>query len=90
MNIVHQYEAFKMKKNNNNGAWKCIWNLSSLNWIKVPEKLADFLEFLLIIQVSQAVFQTEWHLLTDFVLLVLKPTSCSSGLFSGPRGTCLS
>lgn len=76
MNIVHQYEVFKMKKKIN-GAWKHTWNLSSLNWIKVPEKLTGFLEFLLIIQVSQAVFQTEQHLLTHLMLLVLKPTSCS-------------
>lgn len=71
-----------MKKSN--GAWKHTWNLSSPNWIKVPEKLAGFLEFLLIIQVSQAVFQTEQRLLTHLVQLVLKPTSCSGCLLSGP------
>ena len=79
-----------MKKSN--GAWKHTWNLSSLNWIKVPEKLAGFLEFLLIIQVSQAVFQTEQHLLICLVLLVLTPLPALAGssldpkLFASPDG----
>lgn len=56
------------------GAWKHTWNLSSLNWIKVPEKLLGFLEFLSVSQVSQAVFRQS-NIYQHVLFLVLKPTA---------------